>query len=174
MSEFFIQENQLSSVTRTIVKDEKGKSLFLLVGRWGTKGDALSLYALNGTLVASIKQVSFTFGTRFEIYKHFEKVGTLQKIFNWPGDFYYIQQLHWAVYGDIYNHHYTIHQFSKKIMEMDKASIFTGDYYVLDVMDDEDAPICICIAAIMDYWLYNRRKKESKLNFNLPSEGSVT
>ena len=41
MSEFFIQDRQLSSITRTIVKDEKGKSLFLMVGRWGTKGDAL-------------------------------------------------------------------------------------------------------------------------------------
>ena len=50
-----------------------------MVGRWGTKGDALSLYRLDGTLVASIKQISFTFGTRFEIYKDFEKVGTLQK-----------------------------------------------------------------------------------------------
>ena len=67
MSEFFIQDRQLSRVTRTIVKDETGKSLFLMVGRWGTKGDALSLYRLNGHMVASIKQISFTFGTRFDI-----------------------------------------------------------------------------------------------------------
>ncbi len=43
MSEFFIQEKQLSRATRTVVKNEAGKSLFLMVGRWGTKGDALSL-----------------------------------------------------------------------------------------------------------------------------------
>lgn len=48
MSEFFIQEQQLGKVTRTIVKDQAGRSLFLLVGRWGTRGDALSLYAMNG------------------------------------------------------------------------------------------------------------------------------
>lgn len=53
----------------------------------GNKGDALSLYAMNGDLVAHIKQISLTFGTRFELYKEFEKVGTMQKIFNWPGDF---------------------------------------------------------------------------------------
>lgn len=52
---------------------------FLMVGRWGTKGDALSLYAMNGNLVAHIKQISLTFGNRFEIYKEFEKVGTMQK-----------------------------------------------------------------------------------------------
>lgn len=160
MSEYFIQDKQLSSVTRTIVKDEKGKSLYLMVGRWGTKGDALSLYSMNGTLVASIKQMSFTFGTRFELYKDFEKVGTLQKIFNWPGDFYYIQQLHWTVQGDIYNHQYSIHHLTHRIMQMSKATLAAGDYYVLNVENDEDAPICICIAAVMDYWLYNRSKKE--------------
>lgn len=165
MSEFFIQDKQLSRITRTIVKDENGKSLFLLVGRWGTKGDALSLYAMNGELVASIKQLSFTFGTRFEIYRNFQKVGTLQKIFNWPGDFYYIQQLHWTVQGDIYNHQYDIHHFNHRIMKMDKASFLTGDYYVLDVTDDEDAPICICIAAVMDYWLYNRNRPQKRSSF---------
>lgn len=33
MSEFFIQEKQLGRATRTIVKNEKGHSLFLMVGR---------------------------------------------------------------------------------------------------------------------------------------------
>ncbi|MGM0125160.1 hypothetical protein IGI37_002558 [Enterococcus sp. AZ194] len=168
MSEFFIQEQQLSRVTRTIVKDGQGKSLYLLVGRWGTKGDALSLYQMSGELVASIKQVSFTFGTRFEIYEGFKKVGTLKKIFNWPGDFYYIRQLHWTVQGNIYQHQYTIHHFNRLVMEMDKASLFTGDYYVLNVPVDEEAPLCICIAAVMDYWLYNRKKDKNnfRLDFN--------
>ena len=35
----------------------------------------------------------------------------------------------------------------------------TGDYYVLSIPEAADAPICICIAAIMDYWLYNRKKQ---------------
>lgn len=162
MSEYFIQDKQLSSVTRTIVKDEAGKSLYLMVGRWGTKGDALSLYAMDGQLVASIKQVSFSFGTRFELYRNFEKIGTLQKIFNWPGDFYYIQQLHWTVQGNIYNHQYSIRHFNEVIMTMDKATLMSGDYYALDVPKDEDAPICICIAAVMDYWLYNRSRREQR------------
>ncbi|MGX7197704.1 LURP-one-related/scramblase family protein [Enterococcus olivae] len=166
MSEFFIQEKQLSAITRTVITDEDGHSLYLLVGRWGTKGDALSLYRMDGSLVASIKQVSFTFGNRFEIYENYQKVGTLQKIFNWPGDFYYIKQLKWRAHGDIYNHHYRIHHFTKKIMSMDKASLLRGDFYVLDVIDDQDAPKCICIAAIMDYWLYNRKKQQSE-NYKL-------
>ena len=86
---------------------------FLLVGRWGTRGDALSLYAMNGEILASIKQVSWTFGTRFELYQRFEKVGTLRKLFNLNADFYYVQGLHWAVVGDIKAHQYSIYQVHK-------------------------------------------------------------
>ncbi|KFN91890.1 hypothetical protein TMUPMC115_1155 [Tetragenococcus muriaticus PMC-11-5] len=114
MSKLYIHDKQLSNITRTVVTDESGHSLFLLVGRWGTQGDALSLYRMNGTLVASIKQTSFAFGSRFEIYENYKKVGSLQKIFNWPGDFYYIKQLNWSVHGDIHNHYYKIHHFNKK------------------------------------------------------------
>ena len=69
----FYSRTTVRKVTRTIVKDQAGRSLFLLVGRWGTRGDALSLYAMNGEILASIKQVSWTFGTRFELYQRFEK-----------------------------------------------------------------------------------------------------
>ncbi|WP_159722239.1 LURP-one-related/scramblase family protein [Enterococcus sp. CSURQ0835] len=158
MTEFFIQENHLSTATRTIVKDADGRSLFLLVGHWGRKGNVLSLYAMSGEIVASIKQASVIFGRKFEIYQGQAKVGTLHKIFNWPGDFYYIKQLNWAVHGNIYQHRYAINHFNDRVMTMDKATLLTGDYYVLDVTQTSDAPICICIAAIMDYWLYNRKK----------------
>ncbi len=58
-------------------------------------------------------------------------------------------------------------------MEMDKATLLTGDYYVLNVTDDQDAPVCICIAAVMDYWLYNRQKKaDHPLELRLHNETS--
>ncbi|MGX7273475.1 MULTISPECIES: LURP-one-related/scramblase family protein [Enterococcus] len=161
MSEFFIQEQQLSKVTRTLVKDEDGKSIFLLVGRWGTRGDALSLYTMSGELVASIRQTSFAFGSRFDLYKGFEKVGVLRKILNLNADFYYIQHMHWTVLGDIRNHRYSIYQVNRKVMEMSKATLFSGNYFSLEVADDEDAPLCICVAAVLDYWLYNKKKNQN-------------
>ncbi|EOH93394.1 hypothetical protein UAW_02642 [Enterococcus haemoperoxidus ATCC BAA-382] len=161
VSEFFIQEQQLSKVTRTLVKDEDGKSIFLLVGRWGTRGDALSLYTMSGELVASIRQTSFAFGSRFDLYKGFEKVGVLRKILNLNADFYYIQHMHWTVLGDIRNHRYSIYQVNRKVMEMSKATLFSGNYFSLEVADDEDAPLCICVAAVLDYWLYNKKKNQN-------------
>lgn len=158
VSEFFIQEKQLSNVTRTIVKDEAGHSLFLLVGRWGTHGDVLTLYAMNGTLVAKVKQTSFAFGSRFDLYKGFTKIGVLRKLLTISSDFYYIQHLHWTVIGNIKNHRYAIYQVNKRIMTMDKTTLFSGDYFCLEIPNEENAPLCICIAAVLDYWLYNKKK----------------
>lgn len=161
MSEYFIHEKQLSSVTRTIVKDINDRPIFLLVGRWGSKGDVFSLYAMNGELVASIKQASFTVGSKFELYLGFQKVGVLRKIFHLNADFYYIRRLNWVVVGDIYHHAYAIYQENACIMEMSKATLFTGNYFSLNVSKDEYAPLCICIAAVLDYWLYNKKKQAS-------------
>lgn len=159
MSEYFIQEQQLVNLTRTVVKDINGKSIFLLIGHWGTKGDVLSLYQMNGELVASIRQVSFIFGTRFDLYKEFKKVGVLRKLLSIYADFYYIEQLHWTVIGDIKNHCYTIYHMNHQIMKMDRVILFSGDYFHLDIKQDENAPLCICIAVILDYWLYNKKKQ---------------
>lgn len=156
MPEYYIQDRQLSNNTRTIIKDEHGKQLFLMVGTWGRQKDVLSLYKMNGQLVAQIKQLSILFGSRFAIYEHRQQVGIMKKIFNWPGDFYYIKQLHWAAHGDIYHHQYQIHHFNKKIMSMNIATLFSGDYYVLDIPDSKNAAKCICIAAVLDYWLYHK------------------
>ena len=86
----------------------------------------------------------------------------MQKIFNWPGDFYYIRRLHCTVQVYIYNHQYQIHHFNQQIMKMDKATLFSGDYYVLDVSNDEDAPVCICIAAVLDYSALPRKDKSKE------------
>ena len=32
----------------------------------------------------------------------------------------------------------------------------------MDVSNDEDAPVCICIAAVLDYWLYRKDKSRDK------------
>ncbi|MGX7352547.1 hypothetical protein RU97_GL002004 [Enterococcus canis] len=165
MAEYFVQEQQLSKVTRTLIKDEQGKTVYLMVGRWGARGDVLSIYALNGELLASIKQVSLTFGSRFELYADFKKVGVMQKILNWNLDFYYVQGLHWAVVGDIKDHHYSIYAMNKKIMQMDRAMLMSGNYYALTIPEEKDAPLCICISAVLDYWLYNRKKNKGRNYF---------
>ncbi|MGY3748276.1 LURP-one-related/scramblase family protein [Vagococcus salmoninarum] len=161
MSDFFIRQNLLSSNARTIIKNEAGEPVFLMVGRWGTRGDVLSLYQMNGEIVASIKQATFAMpiGARFDLYQEFEKVGSLQRILSIHRDFYYVHQLGWVVIGDIKNQDYHIYQLNRKVMTLKKKTLTDGEFHHFVVFDDADAPLCICIAAVLDYWLLNRHKQ---------------
>jgi uncharacterized protein YxjI len=161
MSEYLIQQRSLSSDARTLVQDENGKNLFLLVGRWGSLGDVLSLYDMSGELLAQIKQASLIFGIRFDIYSRGEKVSSMRKILNWRKDVYYIPKLRWLVSGDITNHQYRIQYFDETVMEMQPVSMLAGQYYSLDIENEDDAPVCICVASVLDYWLF-RGVKEKK------------
>ena len=94
------------------MKDQAGRSLSIGGALGHTRRCAFICNERRN--LASIKQVSWTFGTRFELYQRFEKVGTLRKLFNLNADFYYVQGLHWAVVGDIKAHQYSIYQVHKK------------------------------------------------------------
>lgn len=171
MTHYYIRQDLLSSSSRTIIKNQKGEALYLMVGRWGMRGDVLSLYQMNGDIVASIKQANFAFklGSRFDLYHEFEKVGSLQRVLSFNRDFYFVHQLGWVVMGDIGNHEYTIYHLNRCVMRMEKASLTTGDFYALEIPDKEEAPLCICIAAVLDYWLLNRKKAEDHLKKHLPN-----
>lgn len=160
MSNWSIQTKSLGIRSKTFVKNEHGQTIYMIVGRWGVQGDALLLYNMNGDLVAKIKQIRFPFGARFIIYEHDQKVGTLTKIFQWPTDFYYVKQLHWQVFGNIKKQHYQIQHFNQLIMAMSTIQTSEGPTYLLNIPDEENVAKCICIAAVMDYWVYHQQKSE--------------
>lgn len=164
MPEYLIRKKYLGRPARTVVKTPDDLPQFLLVGTWGVKGDALSVYSMSGDLLASVKKVPWSFGIRYDLYDSHEKVATMKRIFHFNVDFYYIQNLGWHVLGDVSKHHYTVHSFTRKVMTMDSATFPNGDYYVLDIPESQEAPLAICVASVLDYWLYEEQKQK-KFNF---------
>ena len=63
-------------------------------------------------------------------------------------------------HGNIYQHEYRVHHFTNEIMTMSKTRLMMGDHYQLHVNDDANAPKCICIASVLDYWSYNRERSQ--------------
>ncbi|WP_071130909.1 LURP-one-related/scramblase family protein [Enterococcus timonensis] len=167
MTEYFIQKKYLGRPARTIVKTRDDKSVFLLVGTWGPKGDVLTVYSMEGEFLAAVKKVPWSFGSRFDLYQGYEKAGTMNKIFSWRFDFYYIAQLGWHVTGNVFDHQYTIRTFTRPVMTMTTGIDVRGDYYQLDIPQDNEAPLAICIASVLDYWVYENQKQK---NFNFSPE----
>lgn len=172
MATFYIRQHSLTSNTRTVVRDENQQAQFLLVGCWGTRGDVLSLYLMNGEVVATIKQATFalTRGTRFELYQNFQKVGTLHRLLAITRDYYYVHQLGWVVTGNIAQQHYTIHARNRRVMTMESAILPEGNFYLLDIPQADDAPLCICIAAVLNYWVQIQKPADSRLKKFMPNQ----
>lgn len=170
MPTLYIRQDLLASNARTIIKNEEKEPQYLLVGRWGTRGDVLSLYAMNGEIIASIKQATFAFtrGARFDLYEQFEKVGSLQRILSFNRDFYYVHHLGWVVIGNIRQQEYSIFHLNRRVMTMKRATLPDGEFYTLDIDRSEDAPLCICIAAVLNYWLQNRQLTEAHIRKYFP------
>lgn len=162
MSEYLIQQKYLGQAARTVVKNPAGVPQFLLVGSWGPKGNVLSVYSMSGTLLAFVKRVPWSFGTRFDLYQDYQKVGTMNRLFHFTLDLYYIQKLGWHVFGNVEEHQYHIFQFRRQVMAMTSGSFTFGDCYILDIPQVTEAPLAICIASVLDYWLYNTKKDPQK------------
>ncbi|WEG73288.1 LURP-one-related/scramblase family protein [Vagococcus intermedius] len=169
MTSYYIRKTRLSSNYRTIVKDEHGQPCYLLVGNWGRRGDVFSLFKMDGQRIASIKQASwaFTLGSRFDLYNATDKVGSLKRILSFNRDFYYVHQLGWIVIGDIGNQTYKIQHLNHMIMNLTKINDDTGEFFKLEV-EEKHAPLCICIAAVLDYWL--RRQNPKVTLFKQPAK----
>ncbi|MDR1473199.1 MAG: LURP-one-related family protein [Lactobacillales bacterium] len=159
MAEYFIQQKALSSNARTLVQDEDGKNIYLLVGRWGKRHDKVSLYDLTGNLLSFIQQTSLISGGRFSLYKQHDKVATMQKIPTFKKDRYFISRLNWIASGNFSEHCYKIKHGFTLIMEM-LGTYMRGDFYSLVIPEKANAPLAILICAILDYWLYNSKPKK--------------
>lgn len=160
MAIYYIEQHLLSAKVRTVIKDGEGNPIFLLVGSWGTRGDSISIYQLDGEVLASAKQTAFSYKSRFDLYDHYEKVGSLSRLFSVSRDFYFIKKLHWLATGDIKNQTYKIYHFNDKIMEMTKETNYKGDFFKIEVFTESNAPLCLCIASVLDYWARRGSKVE--------------
>lgn len=145
-----MKQEYVSKQEKILVKNELGKDLYLISGKWGRVGDRVSLYSIDGTLLVELKQTVLSLLPKFDIYAKGEKVGSITKHRSLKSVYFKVAPLDWIVTGDFYNHNYSVHCKSQLIMEMNKAYTSFGDYYTLFIPEERYAPICLCIALIVD------------------------
>ncbi|MGY3765778.1 LURP-one-related/scramblase family protein [Vagococcus vulneris] len=163
MQIFYIQQALMSANVRTVIKDTEGSVTYLLVGRWGIKGDSLSVYNLNGDLLASARQRSYALNQQFDLIKKHHIVGKLSRLISYPKDVYVVKKLKWVILGN-QRGQYRVYYLNHQVMSIDKVSFKNKESYKITVVDEEYTEICLCIAAILDYWA---RVGETNQYFNM-------
>jgi uncharacterized protein YxjI len=178
MVRLFIKEEYMSMQNRMIVKDESGKDTYLIVGKWGRAGDALSIYSLDGTRLAEAKQKKLSLFPTFDLKVNGEKVASIKKRPGLHGikqPYFTVSKLHWLVTGNFTEQRYSVTHHSKIVMRVEKNYSFIGDFYALRIEKEEMAPICCLLAVIIDHYSPNKEtlwqqftQKQASLGFLHP------
>ena len=156
MVRLFMKEEFVSMQDRIIVKNEVGQPQYLIVGKWGRLGDTLSLYSMSGELILEAKQTLLSVFPTFDLLTNQEKVGTIVKKPGIHHPYYRIKKLGWVVDGDFLEQEYSVKKKNTVIMEFEKTASFTGDFYSLNIIEEQHASICCLLAVIIDHYSFNK------------------
>jgi uncharacterized protein YxjI len=162
MRKLYFSRNSFAKGAR-IVRDGHNQSHYLLVGRWGRRQDALSLYAIHGELLAEIKQTSLGLLPKFDLYYNRQNVGSISKTLGFWHEMIFVRKLRWIIMGSLNSESYRIYHGTELVMTMRPVVTSNGEAFELAITDESTEPLCICIAAILDHWQKPTNRERSRL-----------
>lgn len=155
MVRLFIKEEYMTMQNRMIVKNEAGENIYLIVGKWGRLGDALSLYTLDGERLIEMKQKKLSIFPTFDLWINEEKIASVKKR---PGiggikqPYFKVTKFNWLITGDFVEQKYIVRHRSEIIMHLEKNISFTGNFYTLRIEKEEVAPLCCILSIVVDHY----------------------
>ncbi|MCP0886330.1 hypothetical protein LB941_03135 [Ligilactobacillus sp. WILCCON 0076] len=152
MRKLYSSRNNLSSRGSTTIKDEQGKVVYLLTGRWGMHPAAMSVYDIDGVLLAEIKQRSLGLLPKFELFEQHKLVGSLRRYYGVGHEMLFIQKLNWFILGNSLTFNYKIYHGRTCILSLHEVELSSGKFLELQITHQDDEPLCICVVAILDFW----------------------
>lgn len=160
VTHLFVPAYRLASLGMVVVKDEQAEPAFLLTGKWGQHNDVLDIYLTSGELVAQVKQKSWGWLPKFMLYNHNgDHVGTLRRYYGVGRDMLFVQGLNWLIVGNVLSFNYKVYCGRTLIMTIKKSSSSETSMVEFTIPNAADAPLCLCVAAILNYWAKNFRPK---------------
>jgi len=145
----YIKQKVFSWRDRFAVKDVNARDCWFAQGEVFTFGRKLHVYDANGAEAAFIRQKVLSFLPRY-----FIEIGGNE--YEFVKDFtllrpkYRIRNLGWSVSGDFFAHNYDVSDSHSEIMRISKAWLSWGDFYELDIADERNELLCLCVALTID------------------------
>lgn len=132
------------------VKDENGFDVFYVKGSFLSIPKSFKIYDVNQNQVASIDRHLITFLGGYDIKTNNESVTLLRQMALFT-QAYKIKGIDWKLRGDFLNFNYQVVSGNRLIMQLKKHWFTWGDSYELNIVDDNDAILALCIAICVDY-----------------------
>ncbi|WP_367370873.1 LURP-one-related/scramblase family protein [Pediococcus parvulus] len=168
MRKLYVRNQDATNKGATVVRDDHNNSCYLLVGKWGIRHDALSVYDIQGDLLAEIKQTSVGIFPKFDIFFNGNKIGSISKTFGLFHEFLYINKLKWFITGSLRTGSHHVYSVHKRIMTVTPVILYGAGYNELLIASQATEPVCICLAAILDHWTKKDSKSGVKKTASIP------
>ncbi|WP_054660655.1 LURP-one-related/scramblase family protein [Secundilactobacillus kimchicus] len=152
MRTLYIGQHSLAAKGASVIRDADHRSVYLLIGKWGRRQDALSLYQISGDLLAELRQTTLGLRLNSTFISIIKKSEPSPDTLVFLNEMIYVSSLRWLVVGNFNSGNYRIYHGTSLIMESHPA----GDQRLLSVTRQEDEPVCICVAATLDHWAHRR------------------
>jgi uncharacterized protein YxjI len=145
----YIKQKVFSWRDSFAVKDDAQRDRWFAKGEIFTLGRKLRVYDASGAEVAFIRQKLISFLPRYYIEMN-GMVYEFVKEFTLLRPRYSIRNLDWTINGNFFEHDYAVSSSGGDIMRMSKAWLSWGDFYELNISNDKNELLCLCVALAID------------------------
>lgn len=145
----YIKQSVFSLGEHFEVRNEYNELVYTVKGSFFEIPKNFKISDANGTEVATIASQLFRLLSRYTIETRHESV-ELKRNFTFFSHRFELVNTDWSLQGDFFSHNYQVVNGATPIMSIRKHWFTWGDSYELDVRDDKDALLCLCIVIAVD------------------------
>lgn len=146
----YIKQKVFSWGDKFRIYDEYENDRYYVEGEVFTFGKKLHLYSRSGSELAFIHQKVWSFLPKYCISQNGVDVARVIKEFTFFRQEYTVEGLGWTVRGDFLAHEYEISGSGGLIASVSKHWFTWGDTYEIDIVNDADAVMALCVVLIID------------------------
>ena len=146
----YIKQKVFSWGDKFRIYDENQNDRYYVKGEVLSFGKKLHLYNPSGDEEAFIHQKVLALLPKFYISRNNTDVAQVIKEFTILRQEYTVEGLGWTVKGNFWAHDYKITSNSRIIASISKRWFSWGDTYEIDISDDADEVMAICVVLIID------------------------
>lgn len=146
----YMRQKVFSWRDRFTVRDEAEQDRYSVEGEAWTLGKRLHVCDEGGAEVALVRQKVWTWMPRFIVDIGGREACQVVKRWTPIRPRYEIEGLGWTVQGDLWAHTYTVSDGDREVMQLSKVWLSWGDSYALDIVQENDALLCLCVVLAID------------------------
>jgi uncharacterized protein YxjI len=162
----YIKQKVFTIRDKFTIKNEDQIDIFTAVGKLISLTKKLTVYDQGGQEVIFLDQRLWHFLPHIDVYVNQQREFTVIKKFTFFKQHYVIDGMSWHVEGDFWAHNYQVMDQTEILAKISKAFFSWGDFYEIDIVDENNAEKIIAIVLAIDIAMSSSKNNASSSGSN--------